>query len=121
MNRASSFAKYYRKYRKTGAQQAESESADEMIQKAGIAAHFAEEQNLLYSAYNKNFDNNSVKRLTLLGTMKEALMADELILFLRPKEWSQKKYLIFPGKWAVIRPKVTISANPLQKINLSGG
>ena len=60
-------------------------SADEMIQKASIAAHFAEEENLLYSAYNKNFDNNSVKRLSLLGTMKEALMADELILFLQPK------------------------------------
>ncbi|MEW6517959.1 MAG: GGDEF domain-containing phosphodiesterase [Thermodesulfobacteriota bacterium] len=61
------------------------ESPDEMIQKASIAAHFAEEQNLLYSAYNKNFDTGSVKRLSLLGTMKEALLADELILFLQPK------------------------------------
>lgn len=61
------------------------ESPDEMIQKASIAAHFAEEQNLLYSAYNKKFDTSSVKRLSLLGTMKQALLANELILFLQPK------------------------------------
>ena len=59
--------------------------ADEMIQKASIAAHAAEDQNLLYSTYSKNIDTNCVKRLSLLGTMKDALEAEELILFLQPK------------------------------------
>lgn len=77
------------------------ETADEMIQKASIAAHFAEEQNLLYTSYNKSFDNNSVKRLSLLGTMKEALTADELLLFLQPKVEIATKKII--GAEALIR------------------
>ncbi len=60
-------------------------SSCDIVQKASIAADDAEKDNLLYATYTKTFDTSSIKRLSLLGTMKEALQADELTLFLQPK------------------------------------
>ncbi len=76
-------------------------TACDIVQKASIAAHDAEKENLLYSTYTKSFDTSSVRRLSLLGTMKEALMAEELTLFLQPKVSLADKKIM--GAEALIR------------------
>ena len=58
---------------------------EEIIHKASIAVFNAEEGKLLYKTYSKKDDHNSVERLALLGSMKDAIDNNELILFLQPK------------------------------------
>lgn len=56
-----------------------------VIHKAGIAVFNAQEQKLLYKTYSRKDDHNSVERLALLGSLKEAIDNDELLLYLQPK------------------------------------
>ena len=55
------------------------------VQKASIAANHAMRLNKLYSTYSKKYDNISVERLALLGSLHKAIQNSELTLFLQPK------------------------------------
>lgn len=59
--------------------------AEEIIHKASIAVFNAEEKKLLYRTYSRKDDDNSVERLSLLGSMKEAIDNNELFFYLQPK------------------------------------
>ena len=63
----------------------ERSDSEEIIHKASIAVFNAEEKKLLYKTYSRKDDHNSVERLALLGSLKEAIDNNELILFLQPK------------------------------------
>ncbi|MCK4537081.1 MAG: GGDEF domain-containing protein, partial [Desulfuromonadales bacterium] len=67
------------------AQPAIAASADELIQKASVAAHIAATKGLLYSAYSEENVANSVKTLALLGALNDAINSDELELYYQPK------------------------------------
>ena len=48
-------------------------NADETIQKASVAAHAAAERGAVYHTYSQKYDTRSIQRLTLLGSLNEAI------------------------------------------------
>ncbi len=70
------------------------DSRDEMIQKAGIAVYNAEMNKTLYTQYSASDDSNSVERLALLGSLKNAIDTSQLTLFLQPKVSIADGYLV---------------------------
>lgn len=65
--------------------EADAAKAHEAIQKASIAARIAESRRILSSVYSKEDDTCSVQRLSLLGTLNDAIKNAELELYYQPK------------------------------------
>jgi diguanylate cyclase (GGDEF)-like protein len=61
------------------------EDADTLLQRAGVAQYFASKSPSGYSVYSPSMDQNSPRRLTLVGEFKRALARKEMQLYFQPK------------------------------------
>ena len=58
---------------------------DEMLQRADVAMYLAKETGTGVERYDVDRDHNSTRRLALVGELRRALAADELVLHYQPK------------------------------------
>jgi len=61
------------------------EDVDTLVQRAGVALHFAQRSNKGYAVYAPTSDNNNVYRLALMPELRYAIEKDALDLFYQPK------------------------------------
>jgi diguanylate cyclase (GGDEF)-like protein len=59
--------------------------AASLLQRADVAMYIAKHEKIDYSVYEPSKDFHSVRNLTLMGDLKQALERDELVLFYQPK------------------------------------
>lgn len=58
---------------------------DTLVQRAGVALHFAQKSNKGYALYEPSFDKHTPLRLTLMSELRHAIDADGLELFYQPQ------------------------------------
>lgn len=61
------------------------ESADTLIKRAEVAMYQAKQTHARYLSYAAEFDPYSVRRLTLMGEMRQAIEKEQLVLHFQPK------------------------------------
>ncbi len=59
--------------------------ADTLLQRADVAMYMAKQEKTGYIVYDPKHDKHSPHRLTLMGELRHAIEADELILYYQPK------------------------------------
>jgi diguanylate cyclase (GGDEF)-like protein len=59
--------------------------ADTLLQRADVAMYMAKQQKSGYIIYDPNLDKHSPRRLTLMGELRHAIDADQLVLHYQPK------------------------------------
>lgn len=79
------------------------DDADTLLQRAGIAEHFAGKAPACFSFYAPSMDEQSPRRLSLMGDLRRALERDELQLYYQPKVDLAKRSVI--GVESLIRWK----------------